>query len=824
MKRNSLFHSICVVLLLVCSVVPSLVSANLPPKTEAKWNAFVEKQNKFYKDFPTDDMQPGAVSRYFPASSALEGDCVTVDILFHGFSASPQQYLEWADVLSNSFNHNVLLPLWTGFGWKGDSSKNDGYFRDGVEGLPETKETVKSYVDEVMAVIDHDDAKNKRICAVNVAGLSGGGALALYAPYSESMYGPKSWLPWKKRQRMVKVNMLLAMSPWLAHADKDSVLWGAYLIPKWVAALAKKAGIVDETNDPYGWVYPVKGENDDDGCIRQRREGVARSCNYHVIHAASVNEFGREILSNYGSKKYNDLPEMKVQIAVGENDETVSEDSIRELATHLGSENNKNVQFCALPSFVGHSFFAPRDMTGDKTEKAKQWMGEVNLALVKTLTHGLQKSLEGPACAIRGEQFGSRTCYYCSPDNVMRNYMFYGVDYCDGQADAGMYPRTFKQQGIRNSRKFIPIESTDQDNCCKPGRCLPGNSTRLDKYFEPQLTQCSDEKESIPKPPVLVTVASVIPTYMHNERGAYASVRLSNRLHHEAQTMYPVDEYHEYMPESRRISDKRRMIVKGEISVPPNALGKTINVCARRLDGQTRTLRVNNDGNEFSYKVDDIFSKGYRYLLYSDKTFQVYSSDVKSGRYVQGFKTENEFRKAIESQYRLEEKKQKKTAIVRFVLLMPETGRISELTHSVGLHPFVNSPIQVYGRAVSLGEGNPAYGVFMRRRDSELAQGTVYADVEMNLAKGSDLDDDGNLHFRLYHFNQGVETLVDSQEYRRVKIDESKLHFDDGDMLVIGPLKWSEMQGSVELSIERCVNIVPKDTVLADMTPKFEMQ
>eukprot|EP01135_Chromosphaera_perkinsii_P011618 Nk52_evm1s2462 gene=Nk52_evmTU1s2462 len=890
---------------------PQPALATLPPRTLAKWNAFVEEQKRFYNSASGehttsnentgsfDQMQPGAQSRYYksivlpvPSSERPKIDysaeeCVTVDILFHGFSASPQQYLEWADVLSNTYHHDVLLPLWTGFGWVGDQSqleKND-ILVDGVKGLPESSKEVFKYVDKVMAVIDHKDVEEGRICRVNIAGLSGGGALALYAPFSDSLYTEWKWI-WSKarwgRTRKVKVNNLLAMSPWLNAEGTHRELQLAYKIPAWLVSIF--AG-----TDVYDWAFEPVKRNENGKCASQRLGGTARSCTYYVIHVAAVNQFGHEILAKYKNGEYNDLPDMKVQIVIGEADDTVSEDAIRDLASALRSHSDDDVQFCALPRFVGHSFFAPRDMSGtvevapnrwkEKVELAQQWMGEANLALVRTLALGLQKSLQGPACSIRGEMFGGRTCIHCAANNVMSNYMFYGTDYCPGKSDF-IYPADFRDRG------FVPLENDKQ--CCGKD-----NDSDDDKYhacdiykdnidflnFQARTCRSNDqsnvqamevndnmvvmepntsgEHSGVPNPPKMVTIVTNVPEFIHNGRGAYMSAAVciqpmygqnTNYQEREWSLLRPLDEYDGYKPLVRDLIGYSKLFVMTELSVPSTATQIHINVkkSSSSDKGWTwaednnhfyyklRTAKVskeyqkNNNKNEFLINTPNFFGTSEKEVFIFLPSLLSSFNGIKAINDVEAYTSKGRLMDSIAEKYKT--RTQSQVLMIRLSLLVPEDGILTDIVHKINeesKYP-TNVQIQLYGPSVPLGMGNAAYGPFLEPYAMERL-GVTVLEASFLIDVKHDLNANDELEFRFYHPNDGVEP-TEKEVFRKVGLGEyldkatKDLNDDSPPTVVLGPFKWGlfdEVPADKSQTIKCSHFINGEDDLKAWMIQKF---
>ena len=122
--------------------------------------------NKYLKEGIQEQCRP----RVFPSKTKKTKG---VMILFHGYTACPQQYFEWAERLSaNSWE--VVIPLHPGHGY----TKVDG--QDNMKYLPDTENFKEAYGGFVRQMNQLIEAYPKDMLKAT-AGLSLGGAMATYA-------------------------------------------------------------------------------------------------------------------------------------------------------------------------------------------------------------------------------------------------------------------------------------------------------------------------------------------------------------------------------------------------------------------------------------------------------------------------------------------------------------------------------------------------------------------------------------------------------------------------------------------------------------------
>jgi alpha-beta hydrolase superfamily lysophospholipase len=144
-----------------------LVAApSLGPATVSRWEAYVERETAGVS------LQEGCAPRRFAPRVGVAPRGVVV--LFHGFTACPQQFFEIAADL-NTAGYDVLLPLLPGHGRQ--FSVVDGKRKDNIASLPTgaTRERYSQLAEEMTAIAG--EARYDRV----VGGLSMGGMVATSA-------------------------------------------------------------------------------------------------------------------------------------------------------------------------------------------------------------------------------------------------------------------------------------------------------------------------------------------------------------------------------------------------------------------------------------------------------------------------------------------------------------------------------------------------------------------------------------------------------------------------------------------------------------------
>ena len=295
--------------------------ANLSSAGLAAWNAYVNRTKASAK------LQPGCVPvRVAPRAGAPKRGTI---LLFHGFTACPQQYLDISQTLAAS-GWEVLLPLNPGHGRMPTSVAN-GDARDDFSDMPTSasKERYTQFAREMNRIMA--DAPGERV----VGGLSLGGAIAARA-VAEA--------PAKTYARA------LYMSPFFG-------------VPGAAGWLSKAANVLVPGRDA-GW---------GDGCEEERSTGRAGICDFQVQHLRGAADFAEDT-----ARLRQKLAGTKTQIVGVEADGAADNGATKRVAEGAGAA------LCLYPKGVPHSFLS----RFDNPKAERYWLPTVSAQVTGFLANG----------------------------------------------------------------------------------------------------------------------------------------------------------------------------------------------------------------------------------------------------------------------------------------------------------------------------------------------------------------------------------------------------------------------------------------------------
>lgn len=245
-------------------------------------------------------LQKGCDPFYKTAKGKSQGSI----ILFHGYSACPQQYEQLSEILSNK-GFNVFVPLIPGHGK--EPKLIDGKIIDQSENLPNVKNTIiyEDFSKEMGSLLKNESGT--RI----VAGLSVGGAIAAKAMITNPDIYDRG----------------LLMAPFFNAAGPISILLPAL-----------------------GAVIPNKSHSWGSDCEIERKFGRAGYCNFKLTNIAAVRKFGLDTLKDVSKIQ------KPVQIVGVEKDPAASNSAIAEAVKNL-----PNAKACFLEKGAEHSMLSPQD-------------------------------------------------------------------------------------------------------------------------------------------------------------------------------------------------------------------------------------------------------------------------------------------------------------------------------------------------------------------------------------------------------------------------------------------------------------------------------
>lgn len=272
-------------------------SSNLAPSTIKGWQTHLNEVKA------SGSIQRGCE----PFQKLVNGKAKGSVMLFHGYSACPQQFEELSNLLVNK-GYNVFVPLIPGHGKQ--PTGTDGKFVDDISSLPDVDSTgvYKNFAKNISAILK-DESGIKVL-----GGLSLGGAIAARAMIENSAIYDRGFL----------------MAPFFNAAGAMSVMLPAL-----------------------GEVIPNKKVGWGAGCEEQRRLGRAGYCNFKVTNVAAVRRFGMDTLKEISAIK------KPMQITGVEKDPAASNSAISEAISKIS-----NSKSCLFPKGANHSMLSVQDNVG----------------------------------------------------------------------------------------------------------------------------------------------------------------------------------------------------------------------------------------------------------------------------------------------------------------------------------------------------------------------------------------------------------------------------------------------------------------------------
>eukprot|EP00656_Telonema_subtile_P042119 TRINITY_DN4756_c0_g5_i1.p1 TRINITY_DN4756_c0_g5~~TRINITY_DN4756_c0_g5_i1.p1 ORF type:complete len:381 (-),score=92.40 TRINITY_DN4756_c0_g5_i1:113-1255(-) len=312
-------------------------------------------------------LQSGCVPRRFRAQGPYRG----MVVLFHGFSACPQQYDDLGPLLAAA-GVEVLVPLIPGMGnqfddtappaprWKCPLNDCSGALDD-VSGLPTAAQGYAEFAAQINAIAQLGAPPR------SIAGLSVGGALAAYAGQA-TLNGSALY----SRQ--------LIMNPMLVGANKRAE-----------AVLRVLNGNPVSRELWLGW-----GE----GCRRERAMGRAGICTFHVDNTMAAGLFGeRNTLEQLAP-----VQNASVLVLYDQADPVVDTAAVRRLATKYRQQGSAGLTQSCVLNFTMHSMLSKWDDVGAN----KWWLNELDCNIVGYIAHGAPFRMDQ---ARSSSEAGERYCH-----------------------------------------------------------------------------------------------------------------------------------------------------------------------------------------------------------------------------------------------------------------------------------------------------------------------------------------------------------------------------------------------------------------------------
>lgn len=271
--------------------------STLKPATLSIWNQHLKEVKN------EGSIQKGCQPFYTLAKGQTKGNV----LLYHGYSACPQQYEELAQVLNNR-GYNVFVPLLPGHG-KEPIRENGKVIDQGLK-LPDVKSTVvyENFAKSMGALLKEEQGTKV------VGGLSVGGVVAAKTMLTNPDVYDKG----------------LFMAPFFNSATPLNLVLPVL-----------------------GAVIPNKSHSWGEECENERKLGRAGYCNFKLTNVAAVRKFGVDTLKEVGKIK------KPVQIIGVEKDDAASNGAIAEASKRIALS-----QGCLFEKGAKHSMFSRQDNVG----------------------------------------------------------------------------------------------------------------------------------------------------------------------------------------------------------------------------------------------------------------------------------------------------------------------------------------------------------------------------------------------------------------------------------------------------------------------------
>ena len=272
-------------------------------------------------------------------------------ILLHGYSACPQQYFAWADILARK-GFEVLMPVLPGHGHQQVLPGSDDYFE-----LPNLGNW-----NEYDQFADQINTLAKAATGIRViGGLSVGAAVAVDATNKE----PELY----DRQ--------IIISPYLESSNHFS-------IPNIPIHWAPVKEILDlEVSTSIDQTQMISWGA---GCLDEIRRGRQGICQFELGNIGAITKFGNSVL-----KATHPASHTETQVVFVEDDPTADNGDQIALIHNLG--NVPNISACTLPKGVNHSAIS----RFDAPDQDKWWIPGLLQSATEFVVNGERMPLAGPS-------------------------------------------------------------------------------------------------------------------------------------------------------------------------------------------------------------------------------------------------------------------------------------------------------------------------------------------------------------------------------------------------------------------------------------------
>lgn len=282
-------------------------------------------------------IQPGCEPFVVPAQGQRRGSL----LLYHGYTACPQQYVDFAHLMAAQ-GYRVIVPLLPGHGHKYLNPHPltfNQWAGDDIAAMPgaNTIERYYAFTDTMSHLLAQETGE--RI----VGGLSLGGSLALHTVWKHPDLAQRAF----------------ALSPLL-----DVAAPGRFLVPI------------------LGPVIPYQRLHWGASCEEERRLGRAGYCDHQLRHVRAIQKIGQAVQTHF------DEISIPVQIAGVEKDGAASNTAIATSHRDLPHQST-----CLFPAGTNHSMLSPQD----NPHRHMLWLPALNAQLSRYILTGQYFDTQGPS-------------------------------------------------------------------------------------------------------------------------------------------------------------------------------------------------------------------------------------------------------------------------------------------------------------------------------------------------------------------------------------------------------------------------------------------
>jgi pimeloyl-ACP methyl ester carboxylesterase len=301
------------------------------------WNRYVSETESAY------EVQPACR----PASFLHEGELKGVVVLFHGFTACPQQYFVVAKAMQQQ-GWDVLLPLNPGHGMKRGLSTKEQSRLPNKDDFPQRFST---FVQQINGIIRQHPSTHRV-----VGGLSLGGALAT----SAMIDAPNLY------ERGLVMAPFYRLSGAIANVVgglKNVDQWSQKLNPDMIGSLTNFA-----LSTSIGWGA---------GCEKETKRGRQGICNFDLTHLIAAQQFGFELSRDKTLAGH-------LQFIGVEGDMAVDVERIKWFFENKVKSAGSDKQFCLYPKPASHSLAS----RFDNPDENKFWLPAFEADVQRFVTLG----------------------------------------------------------------------------------------------------------------------------------------------------------------------------------------------------------------------------------------------------------------------------------------------------------------------------------------------------------------------------------------------------------------------------------------------------